>query len=80
MQFLYGQASLQYVYTSEYVVVYRLEGGHLWSRCVGGAGTKTRITVLRTEQAKKEKAGRGASVMGVRSMKYKACSRDMHME
>ena len=74
MQFLYGQASLQYVYTSEY------EGGHLWSRCVGGAGTKTRITVLRTEQAKKEKAGRGASVMGVRSMKYKACSRDMHME
>ena len=72
MQFLYGQASLQYVYTSEYVVVYRLE-----ARCVGGAGTKTRITVL---QAKKEKADRGASVMGVRSMKYKACSRDMHME
>ena len=78
MQFLYGQASLQYVYTSEYVVVYRLR--RLWSRCVGGAGTKTRITVLRTEQAKKEKADRGASVMGVRSMKYKACSRDMHME
>ena len=33
MQFLYGQASLQYVYTSEYVVVYRLEGfGHgVWA-------------------------------------------------
>ena len=46
----------------------------------GRVWKKTRITVLRTEQAKKEKADRGASVMGVRSMKYKACSRDMHME
>ena len=75
MQFLYGQASLQYVYTSECVVVYRLEGfGHgVW------AGLEQK-RVLRTEQAKKEKADRGASVMGVRSMKYKACSRDMHME
>ena len=58
----------------QFLVVYALVTvcGRVWE--------KTRITVLRTEQAKKEKADRGASVMGVRSMKYKACSRDMHME
>ena len=77
MQFLYGQASLQYVYTSEYVVVYRLEGGHLWSTniilcaTVCGRGwipleqnkRTNKQSMLRMEQAK---ADSGASVMGER--------------